>query len=145
MNSNQLPVTESNKDSKRSLHTYKYIYFHNDTDLPVLIESWVDGSSSTQIIRFDPKEKKVVHSSVGEWHIISMFDNKEDNQKWKDAGLKHCCNIGKFRSRPCASNCYYWLDYTDTFSCNYTDLEDDKDVSFIKGLITFYQVKDKKV
>jgi len=112
----------------------KYIYFHNNTDLPINISAWVTGSniSKNQIIK--PRTKGVLHSSVGEWHIDSMFDvSTEEAKIWREKGLEKHYNIGKFRSDPCASGKYSFMEYTDPFLCIYSKNSEKK----IKGTITF--------
>jgi hypothetical protein len=114
----------------------KYIYFHNDTDLPVLIDAWVDGSNTLKTIRIKPFESSVIHSSVGEWHMHAMFDDDVDNALWKDRGLgKYYHMIGKFRSDPCASGNYSWMEYRH-FICDYRDYSIDSDPR-VKGQIKF--------
>lgn len=97
----------------------KYINFYNNTDLPIMIDSWIDGSNVLKCLRVGPREKLVIHSSVGEWHLNAMFESADDRKMWKDKGLDECINIGKFRSNPCASGNYSWLDYEDIFECKY--------------------------
>ena len=110
----------------------KYIYFHNDTDLPVQISAWVSGSNTLQVARIGPNEKNILHSSVGEWHLDSMFENKEDRNIWINAGLETHLIIGKFRSDPCAMREYSWMEYNEPFKCIYSETNEQ-----IKGLITF--------
>jgi hypothetical protein len=109
----------------------KYIYFENKTDLPVQIGSWVDGSNTMKMVRIGPGEKWMLHSSVGEWHMDSMFEDSTDRDLWAVAGLKHHHIIGKFRSEPCASGDYSWLEYRGPFECTYNKLCED-----VRGLIT---------
>ena len=114
----------------------KYIHFVNGTDLPVLLDSWVDGSNTLKTIRIEPFESRIVHSSVGEWHMNAMFYNETDNFAWKGRGLgKYNPNIGKFRSAPCAMGHYSWMEY-DHFVCEYTDFTTESDLR-VKGQITF--------
>jgi len=116
--------------------TIKFIHFHNDTDLPVMIDSWVDGSNSLKYIRVGAREKLVIHSSVGEWHINAMLTNKEDRKLWDDnEKLKKVILIGKFRSKPCASGNYSWMEYDGLYDCVYSEIENP--IENVKGLITF--------
>lgn len=112
----------------------KYIRFHNTTNLPVIIESWVDGSNILQCATVKAGEKLLLHSSVGEWHMTTMFGIEQADQyrQWKDAGLQHYTYIGKFRSRPCAMGEYSWLENNKIFRCHYTQGDGDD-----YGLITF--------
>jgi len=114
----------------------KYINFHNDTDLPVLIDAWVDGSNTLKTIRIGPNETRVIHSSVGEWHMHAMFDDANDDELWKDRGLgKYYPIIGKFRSDPCFSGNYSWMEYRH-FICEYSDYSVVSDPR-VKGQIKF--------
>ena len=96
-----------------------YINFHNNTQYPVMVESWGDEYFSNNIL-VGPNKKIVLYSSVGEWHLNSML-NREDRKIWDETGLKHITCIGKFRSSPCASKNYAWLDY-DIFKCEYSEI-----------------------
>lgn len=116
----------------------KYIHFHNNTELAVIIDSWIDGSSMLFSQKIEPREKCIVHSSVGEWHIHSMHNTIEDVRAWKNSGLNHMYTIGKFRSEPCYSGNYSWLDYCKPFECFYTKLETPE--NDIMGLITFQRI-----
>ena len=53
--------------------TIKYINFHNDSELPLNIDSWIDGSNVLQTITVEPREKLIIHSSEGEWYLHSML------------------------------------------------------------------------
>ena len=111
----------------------KYIHFHNTTDLPIMLDSWVDGSNRLTCVRIGAKENRIVHSLVGEWHIQSMFENIEDCKLWKEAGLNNYILIGKFRSSPCAQGDYAWMEADEIFGCTYSENREDD----IKGTITF--------
>lgn len=111
----------------------KYIEFHNNTNLPVNIGSWVDGSNTMRFIVIYPDECVTLHSSVGEWHLDSMFNDVKHSKSWSDAGLGKHTIVGKFRSSPCASGNYSWMEYYEPFDCIYTE---DKSKE-VKGLITF--------
>jgi hypothetical protein len=101
-------------------HIVKYIEFYNNTDLPVMIDSWIDGSNILYSQKIEPYEKKQIHSSVGEWHLHTMFPNIKDYLIWKSKGLENYNTIGKFRSQACAQNKYSWLEH-DLFICTYTE------------------------
>jgi hypothetical protein len=114
-----------------------YIRFRNDTDLPILIHAWVKGSNTLDHCIVRPKTDALLHSSVGEWHMDSMFDGlTEDRQIWIDAGLENHLIIGKFRSSPCYSGDYSWMEYDKPFDCIYS-CDPEKPVS---GLITFKRI-----
>jgi len=100
----------------------KYIYFHNNTDLPIMVDSFVDNSIFSVSIKVNPREKLILYSNVGEWHMHSMFESIEDRQIWGENGLGNCVIVGKFRSDPCASGNYSWLE-DNRFECVYETLE----------------------
>jgi hypothetical protein len=110
----------------------KHIYFNNTTDLPLQICRWITGSNTLKSTRIGPHEKHLLHSSVGEWHIDSMFSEDADCEIWKNAGLEKYGIIGKFRSDPCIQGNYSWMEYYEPFHCIYSETESE-----VKGLITF--------
>jgi len=107
----------------------KYIYFHNDTELPLMIDSWIDGSNLLYCMKIESGQKLIVHSSVGEWHLNIMFPNNEDYNLWvqnEPEFTKYRSSIlGKFSSRHCASGDYSWMEYDEPFNCEYTRVEPD--------------------
>lgn len=110
--------------------TTKYVHFHNNTDLTINISAWVDRSNVLQNSKIDPGAKHLLHSSVGEWHMDSMFCvDSEEYKMWKERGLTKHHIIGKFRSDPCARGEYSWLN---PFECVYSEIPENK----IVGLIT---------
>uniref|UniRef100_A0A6C0ASD1 Uncharacterized protein n=1 Tax=viral metagenome TaxID=1070528 RepID=A0A6C0ASD1_9ZZZZ len=116
--------------------TTKFILFHNDTDIPIVVDSWVDGSNILQYLKIQPREKLVIHSSVGEWHLNGMLYG-EDRKLWDDKGLQKYVLVGKFRSDPCAYGDYSWMEYDDNvFKCEYSKLDNYQDKR-VKGLMTF--------
>ena len=121
----------------------KYIHFHNDTDLPIVVEGWVStsyGLSTLKGLTVQSGEKLIVHSSVGEWHLNTMFQNAEDLETWKKKGLdgNRYTIIGKFRSDPCASGNYSWMEYDDSpFECVYSEFAEP--IENVFGMITFRQ------
>jgi hypothetical protein len=138
--STKLPVTDLNEGPLggpySNLHRYKFIHFHNDTDLPIMMDSWVDGSNHLYCRKIDPRQKLVVHSSVGEWHLNAMFRELEDRKLWNENGFEKKILVGKFRSKPCASGNYSWMEYDEPFECTYSKVE-ITDENKIGGLITF--------
>ena len=118
--------------------TTKYINFHNNSDLPIMIDSWV--KNSLKCLRVGPQEKLVIHSSVGEWHVDSMLDDENDYKVWKELGLNWYVNLGKFRSDPCASGNYAWMEWEHIFDCVYSECDttfDPRSKEPIIGLVTF--------
>jgi len=120
--------------------TTKYVNFHNNSELPIMIDSWIDGSNSLKCLRVGPQEKLVIHSSVGEWHVNSMLTEETDYKPWREGGLKWYVNLGKFRSDPCASGDYAWMEWEHIFDCVYSECEPtfhEKSNEPITGLVTF--------
>ena len=66
-----------------------------------------------------------------------MFDDVfyDDRKIWKDNGLEKHLIIGKFRSSPCASGNYSWLDYDEPFQCIYTKLDVPENTENFRGNI----------
>ena len=119
-----------------SFETTKFILFHNDTDVPIMIDTWVDTSIALQCLKVLPREKLVINSSVGEWHLNGMLYG-EDRNIWNDKGLQKYTLVGKFRSDPCAYGNYSWMEYVDNvFKCEYSKLNNYEDKR-VKGLMTF--------
>jgi hypothetical protein len=120
----------------------KYINFHNDTELPLMIDSWIDGSNVLYCRKIEAGQKLVVHSSVGEWHLHIMFPNNEDYNLWvqnEPEFTKYRSSIiGKFSSCPCASGDYSWMEYDELFQCEYSTVEHDDNNT--TGLIRFYKM-----
>jgi hypothetical protein len=113
-----------------------YINFHNMSELPIMVDSWVDGSNRLCCLRVGPGEKLSIHSSVGEWHINSMLDDEADSNMWRDRGLEKFINLGKFRSDPCASGNYAWMEWPDIFDCVYSNCKSCSENN-VSGLVTF--------
>jgi hypothetical protein len=92
--------------------TIKSIQFYNSTIYPILVDGW--GRHSLDTIIVHPNEECKIFSETGEWFIHKMFcsDNKEAQEFWQKMGLGSFgpC-LGKFRSEPCASGDYSWMDY----------------------------------
>ena len=99
----------------------KYIFFHNDMDVPIVIDSWVDQSNKLESLKVLPHEKLILHSSVGEWHMHAMFEDEYDSKLWKEKGLSEYVIIGKFRSTPCIQGDYSWVENSNVFECVYED------------------------
>ena len=98
----------------------KYIYFYNDTDLPIELHSLM--KNVIRGIRIPPKSHVLAYSSVGEWYLQTMFHSDEDCQEWKIRGLHKYMGtqIGKFRSDPCILGNYAWMEWDDIFECVYS-------------------------
>lgn len=115
--------------------TIKYINFYNDSELPLNIDSWIDGSNVLKTITVEPGQKLIIHSSEGEWYLHSMLQSEKKREIWRQKGLDKVFIIGKFRSQPCYLGKYAWLDYS-CFECVYSELLDDNE-NKITGLMTF--------
>lgn len=118
----------------------KYVYFHNDTHLPVMVDSWISGSNTLYCRKIEAGERNIIHSSVGEWHLNIMFPNNSDYEIWKEKEpkfIKHSSIIGKFRCKPCTYNDYSWMEYDEPFHCDYSLLETDENK--VTGHIRFYK------
>lgn len=119
----------------------KYMYFYNNTHLPIMIEAWVDGSNKLHTQKINAGEKYLVNSSVGEWHLNSMFRETKDYKDWTEyfgknsMGFTKYALVGKFRSKPCAWGNYSWMEYEEPFSLFYS--KEDPDVNGIDGLMTY--------
>ena len=118
----------------------KYIHFHNNTPLPIMIESWVDGSCKMQSIKVEPGEKKLVHSATGEWHLDSMFADIQDINQWSEyfgknswGGNKYIL-VGTFRCKPDYWGKYSIMEHDEPFQCVYSTMKTDH---YIRGLITY--------
>jgi len=102
----------------------KSILFHNNTDLPLMIDSWVEHSSTLQSLRIGPREKMIIYSSVGEWLLNSMFPEEEDRAIWKEKSFSKYLNLGKFHCEPSASGNYSWMENDDLFDCVYSNIDE---------------------
>jgi hypothetical protein len=121
--------------------TTEYIRFRNNTDLPINVGGFQDGRLKE--VKVGPFVEVILRSSVGEWHLDSMFQNDEDCKAWEDRGLQKYHTVGKFRSDPCALGNYSWMEYDDgVFECVYTELLSTEDG--IKGHITLERTTSSK-
>jgi hypothetical protein len=112
----------------------KYIHFHNSTHLPLNVRSWVNGSNTLQCVKIEAGIKCILHSSVGEWHLDSMFYDDIDQQRWK--GLERHTIVGKFWSKSSIFGEYSSMEYDEPFHCIYDEVE-LTEKNKIKGRITF--------
>lgn len=133
-------IVEQSINEEHTYNNEKYIYFHNNTPLPIMLSSWVDNSSQMLDIKIEAGEKRIIHSSVGEWHLDSMFQNRIDQDQWneyfgKDSiGLSKYVLVGKFRSKPDYFGNYSYMENDEPFQCKYSTLETN---DYIQGLITY--------
>ena len=103
------------------------MYFQNNTDLPIVVETWVKESdclSRLIDICILPSEKKEIKSLTGEWNIHRMFSENKNNNIWDDYITTTSQTIplylGKFRNQKAYNNEHIWVD-TDLFSLKETD------------------------
>lgn len=119
----------------------KYVYFHNDSELPVMVDSWITNSNKLYCRKIEAGERKIINSSVGEWHLNIMFPENDDYQLWKEKEPKITENrssiLGKFRCESCFSGNYSWMEYDEPFHCEYSILEPDENK--VTGQIRFYK------
>jgi hypothetical protein len=69
-----------------------------------------------------------------------MLTEETDYKLWRERGLKWYVNLGKFRSNPCASGEYAWMEWEHIFDCVYSKCEptfNEKSNEPITGLVTF--------
>jgi hypothetical protein len=95
-----------------------FIIFWNKTDLPLMVDTWLEGVNQLTCLKIHPYERCVLHSRTGEWYLNTIL-NTEDKQLWIDKGLAEYTTLGKFRLTPCAQGDYAWME-SDIFRCTYT-------------------------
>jgi hypothetical protein len=85
--------------------------FINNSGLPINIETWQTYGSivTTKTVLVKSGEKIVLPSTTGEWYI-QTFLTEPFADEWKAAKINPGYQIGKFRSKPCASGDYSWMD-----------------------------------
>ena len=86
--------------------------FINNSGLPINLETWQPdgpGLETTKTVLVKSGEKIVLPTSTGEWYLQTILD-KEYADEWKAAKINPGYQIGKFRSKPCASGDYSWMD-----------------------------------
>ena len=120
-----------------------YIEFHNNTELPINVNSWVNGSRMLECWKVNPGEKRIVPSSVGEWYLDSMFEDLSQRQIWIEKGFDQYFSIGKIRSSPCSRGNYSFMEYLEPFECIFTPSESSNSLenNNIEGIATFIQNK----
>jgi len=116
----------------------KMIKFINETDLPIIIETWantgiyglstfirinVSGMEEITLYENDEENKNdylyTNYSLTGEWIVSSLYcTHEKEYQIWKDKGYTVIERIGKFRSESCIMGNNTWTN-TDLFELNY--------------------------
>jgi hypothetical protein len=98
------------------------ITFKNDTDYAIVVSSWIEqmrGLSSYIDVVIPPRTEKIVTSSVGEWILGSLFEEREHYDTWNNSGLPFTCRLAKFRCEPCYSGDYTWNFIESRFDLKY--------------------------
>ena len=89
-----------------------YPTFINNSGLPINVETWqlqAPGLETIKTVLVKSGEQIVLPSTTGEWYL-QTFLNNEFAYEWEAAGFRTGEEIGKFRSKPCASGDYSWMD-----------------------------------
>ena len=115
-----------------------YILFHNNTELPINVNSWINNSSVLSSLKVNPGEKRIIPSSVDEWYMDTIFEDFSERRIWREKGFDDYFTIGKFRSKPFSNGNYAWMEYEEHFDCVFVPPENGQN---IEGKITFLQKK----
>jgi hypothetical protein len=95
------------------------VVFWNTSDLPVMVDTWIEESIRLECVKIFPYEKCTLHSLTGEWYLNTIFHTNEDKQLWREKGLGGHTTLGKFRFLPCAQGERAWME-DPIFQCDYT-------------------------
>ena len=90
--------------------------FINNSGLPINLETWqtkAPGLETLNAVLVKTGEQIVVPSTTGEWYLQTYLKN-EFADEWIQDGFRVGYQIGKFRSKPCASGDYSWMDYDNS-------------------------------
>lgn len=112
-----------------------YILFHNNSELPVNVNSWINNSSVLNSLKVNPGEKRIIPSSDDEWYMDTMFEDFSERKIWVEKGLEDYFVIGKFRCKPFANGEYVCMEYYEDFECVFAPLENGE--NGIQGKVTF--------
>lgn len=63
-----------------------------------------------------------LYSITGEWYINSLFTDQDISARWKTHKLPQT-EIAKFRTSPCASGEYFWMNIENYFNMYYNKTE----------------------
>lgn len=112
-----------------SMQEYYYILFKNMSNLPIMVDCWVNKSSGISIMKsvcVAENEECILPSNIGEWYVHRMLYDHSMIDKWKkDDTMKKCpLVIGKFHSYSTENGKYASLD-TDLFTMIYEHIEYD--------------------
>lgn len=96
--------------------------FKNDTEYAIVVSSWIQqmqGLSSYIDVLIPPYTEKIVFSSVGEWILGSLFEEREYYDQWEKAKLPFQCRLAKFRNQSGSSGEYTWNFMESRFDLRY--------------------------
>lgn len=96
--------------------------FKNDTEYAIVVSSWIEqmrGLSSYIDVLVPPHTEQPVFSSVGEWILGSLFEEREYYDQWEKANLPFTCRLAKFRSEQGYSGDYTWNFMESRFDLKY--------------------------
>jgi len=102
----------------------QHIKFHNNTYLPVIVETWLYNPQLTNVV-IGPFEHTQLYSCTGEWYINYRFNEEPHIQLWKQFytdksknNVDYSYYLGKFRNTPCIQGGYSWIE-DEHFECLY--------------------------
>jgi hypothetical protein len=108
----------------------------NNSHLPFIIETWMSilndelcGISVLESIIINKYEEITLYSLTGDWYISSLFTDETIKQIWQTNNLP-LTTIGKFRSLPCISGNYSWINF-DYINVNFNSIEQKMYISVI--------------
>jgi len=109
--------------------------FINKSGLPINLETWQkekekekEGLHAFNAVLVKPGDKVAFPSATGEWYLQNCLYN-EDAAEWIAAKIQSGYRLGKFRTYPCASGNYSWMN-DDNFDILYD--EETNTATFIK-------------
>lgn len=114
------------------MNRLKKIYFENLTDLPVMIDYWMDhptldGLTQLKSIRIGCGEKRILTNCGNEWMLNSMFPDQNDRDLWKNYGLSDIIHIGSFTSNPNIYGDYCYMVDPNLFRCTYSNIKNGEE------------------
>jgi len=119
----------------------KQLYFYNKTDVPIMInywldEIWVENICCEYSIKIEPGEKRIIHSSLGEWNLHSNFSYDFDKKRWLDKGFNIENYIGKFN----VDKNIFIMEY-DNFCFQYIETLDEDGLKIGKVHFCYKKIK----
>jgi hypothetical protein len=110
--------------------------FHNNTDLPITVSSWMRkylGVSEFIDTIVLPNTVVTVYSDVGEWIIGSLFYEEDFDKKWEEENLPHHSCIAKFSNEPDINRNYTWNFVESYFKLEYK--KQDNTVTWSRAVV----------